>query len=123
MTLDQGSTQFFEIAGTNALGAAVDISAWTIDMQVRRTYPSAIEFEISTSNGKMTLYNPSGGIARGRIDPSDTIGINTTGNDAFLEMVYDCEAVDTTGALGIVDAVYKLARGPLVLNRELTRVA
>ena len=105
---EQGATFTREITWLDAVGAPIDLTAYTARMQVRATASSASTLlSLTSGDGDITL----GGIA-GTI----TITISATATAAVAAgcYVYDLELVDGS-------TVYRILQGDFTVDAEVTR--
>lgn len=106
-TLDQGSTWTLQIVYKDSNGAAVNLTGYTAEMQVRRKFDSDNPvLTLSTSNGGITIVPLTG-----------TLNLIATDEQADIDpglYVYDLE-------LSIGGVRTRLIQGTVTVSGEVTR--
>lgn len=117
ITADQGSSIQINFALTNQVGAPLDLSGYTLRLQVRKSYAdSSTLINATLANGKLVWVSQAGGTFYLLLSPTDTNSVRfPTDTPELLEAVYDLEIESPTGF------VSKPVRGAFNLNREVTR--
>lgn len=117
ITADQGSSIRIDFALTNQVGAPLDLSGYTLRLQVRKSFADSTTLINATlANSKLAWTNQAGGTFYLLLSPSDTNTIRFASDKPdLLEAVYDLEIESPTGF------VSKPVRGAFNLQREVTR--
>lgn len=110
-TIEKGATFSLSITYKDASGNAVDLTGWTVRMQVRET-PADSSPILTSEGGSPTIVmtkNSSGVI-------TVTISATTTSTIEVPTAYYDIEAQETATGL-----VRRVLRGRIVVSPEVTR--
>ena len=107
--IEQGATFVLNLVWQDSTGAAIDLSLFTADMQVRsKVSDTNILLEASTANGYIVLGGPAGTIAI-------TVPAAVTAALTATRGVYDLEITSPTGT------VTRLVEGDVEVSLEVTR--
>lgn len=108
--IEKGATFELTVTYKDASGTAVDLTTWTVRMQVRTT--PASESTILTSEGgspTITLTKNSSGVISATISATNTAAL--TAATAY----YDIEAQNASGV------VRRVLQGRIIISPEVTR--
>jgi hypothetical protein len=110
-TIEKGATYNLSVTYKDATGSPVDLTGWTVRMQVRET--PADSTPILTSDGgspTITLTKNSSG------EITITISASTTASLTATTAYYDIEAQQTSSGV-----VRRILKGRFVISPEVTR--
>ena len=103
LSIDQGTTFSTKLTVTDDDGVIVDLTGYSANSMIRKTYTSSSAVSFGTSinigTGEVTL----------------SLTANATANIAAGRYVYDCELTDGTGT------VSRLLEGIVTINPQVTR--
>jgi hypothetical protein len=113
----QGSSIRIDFALTNQASLPLDMSGYTLRLQVRKSYADTSTLINATlANGKLVWIAQASGTFYLLLGPTDTNTLRfPTDNPGSLEAVYDLEIESPTGF------VTKPCHGLFTLTREVTR--
>lgn len=117
ITADQGSTIKVDFSLTTVGGIPLDLSGYTLRLQVRKSFDSADTLiNCTLANGKLIWVSQIGGAFKLHIAAAETSAIRfSKDSPELLEGYYDLEIEDALGD------VSKPVKGSFILNREVTR--
>jgi len=108
--IEKGATFELTVTYKDAAGAAVDLTSWTVRMQVRETPSSASTILTSTGGSPtITITKNSSGVISATISAANTAAL--TPATAY----YDIEAENGSGL------VRRVLQGRIVISPEVTR--
>lgn len=108
IVIKQGATWTLPLNYLESDETAVDITGWTARMQVRRDAESEIVVELSTTNGKITLSEPTEGELTLKLTATETTDLDPG------TYRYDLELVDGS-------EVYRILEGTVTITEQITR--
>jgi len=104
-SVDSGSTWKISMNWTNNDGTLIDLGGYIGRMYLKRNYDKPIAFEITTTNGRMTVGM---GLINWTVTDEDTANLSGS-------YLYDIEMQSFNGE------VTRLFQGQVVFNPEVTR--
>lgn len=118
--IEQGSSVELPFAGARN-GAPLDMTGYTLNMQVRRTFASTdVLINCTIENGRLVWTDQEHGEFKLVLKPDATSAIRFTAEElsaGAIDGIYDMEIQNGLGTV-----VYKGVKGSFTINREITRV-
>ena len=115
----QGSTFVCTFTIKDARNVAFDLTGFSVYAQFRKKWNSPTLIDCNITNGKIQIANdPSTGVFKLVLQPTDTSGINPTNvDDDSIDLLYDIELVSGDVPLIITRPTF----GTFSILREITR--
>ena len=107
LSVDQGTTFSVEIDVTDSAGDALDLTGYTVEGQIRKTYTSSTSTSFTSS-----VYNANGGTVKIELSATTTNGMKAG------RYVYDVEITKTA-----TSEVTRIVEGQIEVRPGVTRAS